>query len=225
MSASNPGAPLVVNPLISSLVLAPAGMAINQLIEDDPHLAGLVEPFTNKYLEIETSQPDITISVQFEPSRIRLSNLDSATLGLHPDAKVRAPAFVLVSMLARDARSRGLVNPKLELSGDIEFVQAVLRALQRADIRWSDLLGATLGDSLSGELTKLIEAGSDWTRQSKTRMRRNVEDYLKEEIGFVPSHFEAARFAEQLHDLRLHLDRITARAQELGGRVNKLISD
>jgi len=38
----------MVNPLIGTLALTPAEQAINLLIQDDPHLADLIEPFTGK---------------------------------------------------------------------------------------------------------------------------------------------------------------------------------
>ena len=215
----------MANPLFGILALTPVEQAINFLIQDDPHLADLIEPFASKSLEVETRQPAITFTVLFESGRIRLSSLESAMSDWHPDAKVRAPASALLSMLTADAGSRRLVNPELELSGDVEWIQALLRALHRADIQWRDLLGATLGDSLSSQLISLFEASSDWAGQSNTRLRRNLEDYLKEEIRVVPGHHEADRFAEQLHDLRLQLDRIAARAHALDERLSKLISD
>ena len=215
----------MVNPLIGTLALTPAEQAINFLIQDDPHLADLIEPFTGKFLEVETRQPAATFTVLFESGRIRLSSLEGAMTGVHPDAKVSAPASVLLSMLTADAGSRGLVNPELELSGDIEWIQALLRALHRSDIQWRDLLGAILGDSLSGQLISLVEAGSEWAGQSKIRLRRNLEDYLREEIRVVPGPHEADRFADQLHDLRLQLDRLAARAQVLDERLSKRISD
>lgn len=214
----------MVNPLIGTLALTPAEQAINFLIQDDPHLADLIEPFTGKILEVETRQPAATFTVLFESGRIRLSSLEGVMTGVHPDAKVIAPASVLLSMLSADAGSRGLVNPELELSGDVEWIQALLRALHRADIQWRDLLGAILGDSLSGQLVSLVEAGSEWAGQSNTRLRRNLEDYLREEIRVIPGPHEADRFADQLHDLRLQLDRLAARAQALDERLSKRIS-
>ena len=215
----------MINPLISTLALTPAEQAINFLIQDDPHLADLIEPFTGKSLEVETRQPAATFTVLFESGRIRLSSLEGAMTGVKPDAKVSATASALLSMLSADAGSRGLVNPELELSGDIEWIQALLRALHRADIQWRDLLGTTLGDDISGQLISLVEASSEWAGQSNTRLRRNLEDYLKEEIRVVPGEHETDRFTDQMHDLRLQLDRVAARAQALDERLNKRISD
>ena len=215
----------MINPLIGTLALTPAEQAINFLIQDDPHLADLIEPFTGKSLEVEIRQPAATFTVLFESGRIRLSSLEGAMTGVNSDAKVSPPASALLSMLSADAGSRGLVNPELELSGDVEWIQALLRALHRADIQWRDLLGTTLGDGISGQLISLVEASSEWAGQSNTRLRRNLEDYLKEEIRMVPGHHETDRFADQMHDLRLQLDRVAARAQALDERLNKRISD
>ena len=143
----------MVDPLFGILVLTPVEQAINYLIRDDPHLADLIKPFASKSLEVETRQPAISFTVLFESGRIRLSSLENAMTGAHPNAKVKAPASALLSTLTADAGSRRLVNPELELSGDVEWIQALLRALHRADIQWRDLLGATLGDSRSEEHT------------------------------------------------------------------------
>ena len=178
----------MVTPLFGILVLTPVEQAINYLIQDDPHLADLIKPFASKSLEVETSQPAISFTVLFESGRIRLSRLENAITGSHPDAKVKAPASALLSTLTADASSRRLVNPDLELSGDVEWIQALLRALYRADIQWRDLLGATLGDGLSGQLISSLEASSDWAGQSNTRLKRNLEDYVKEEVHLVPGH-------------------------------------
>ena len=215
----------MADPLFGILALTPVEQAINFLIQDDPHLADLIEPFASKSLEVETRQPAIKFTVLFESGRIRLSSLESGMTGSHPDAKVRAPASALLSMLTADAGSRRLVNPELELSGDVEWIQALLRALHRADIQWRDLLGATLGDSLSSQLISFFEASSDWAGQSKSRLRRSLEDYVKEEIRVAPGHHKTDRFADQLHDLRLQLDRIAARVQTLDERLRRRISD
>ena len=215
----------MANPLFGILALTPVEQAINFLILDDPHLADLIEPFASKSLEVETRQPAITFTVLFESGRIRLSSLESAMTGVNPDAKVKAPASALLSTLTADAGSRRLVNPELELSGDVEWIQALLRALHRADIQWQDLLGDTLGDSFSSQLISLFEASSDWAGQSNSRLRRSLEDYVKEEIRVAPGHHETGRFADQLHDLRLQLDRIAARVQALDERLRRRISD
>lgn len=212
-----------MNPLLGSLALAPLEQAFNFLIKEDPHLADLLEPFENKTVEVETRQPSLTVCVILERDRIRLSGQDASTLGIEADARINAPAGTLFSMLT--STTNALVNTDMQISGDIELVQDLLRALHKADIQWQDLAGSVFGDVISRHMQQLAEAGAEWSTQANTRIKRNLDDYLKEEARVVPHSLDTARFGEHVHDLRLQLDRLSARAQALNTRLNKLISD
>ena len=212
-----------MNPLLGSLALAPLEQAFNFLIKDDPHLADLLEPFENKTVEVKTRQPSLTVCVILERDRIRLSGLDAANMGIETDARIEAPVGTLLSILT--SKANALVNTELQISGDIELVQDLLRALHEADIQWQDLVGSVFGDVLSRHVQQLAEAGGEWRTQANTRIKRNLDDYLKEEASVLPHSLDTARFYEQVHDLRLQLDRLGARTQGLNARLDKLISD
>lgn len=212
-----------MNPLLGSLALAPLEQAFNFLIKEDPHLANLLAPFENKTIEVKTRQPSLTVCVIMERDRIRLSGLDAATMGVEANAGIEAPAGTLFAMLT--SRTNALVNTDMQISGDIELVQDLLRALHKADIQWQDLVGSVFGDVMSRHLQQIAEAGGEWRAQANTRTKRNLDDYLKEEARVVPHSLDTARFAEQVHHLRLQLDRLGARTQALNARLDKLISD
>lgn len=212
-----------MNPLLGSLALAPLEQAFNFLIKEDPHLANLLEPFETKTVEVKIRQPSITVCMFLEHDRIRLSSQSAATLGIEADASIEAPAGTLFSMLT--SRTNALVNTEMQISGDIELVQDLLRALHKADIQWQDLVGSVFGDVVSRHMQQLAEAGTEWRTQANARIKRNLDDYLKEEARVVPHSLDTARFAEQAHDLRLQLDRLSARTQALNARLDKLISD
>lgn len=212
-----------MNSLLGSLALAPLEQAFNFLIKEDPHLADLLSPFENKTVEVRTRQPSLTVCVILERGRIRLSGLDAATMGIEADACIEAPAGTLFSMLT--SKTKALVNTELQISGDIELVQDMLRALHKADIQWQDLVGSVFGDVVSRHMQQLAEAGGEWRAQANSRIKRNLDDYLKAEARILPHSLDAARFAEQVHDLRLQLDRLGARTQGLNARLDKLISD
>jgi len=101
----------------------------------------------------------------------------------------------------------------------------MLRALHKADIQWQDLIGSGFGDVVSRHMKQLAETGGEWRAQANTRITRNLDDYLTEEARVLPHSLDTARFAEQVHDLRLQLDRLSARTQGLNARLDKLISD
>ena len=212
-----------MNSLLGGLALAPLEQAFNFLIKEDPYLAGLLNRFENKTLEIQTRQPVLTVSVLLERDRIRLSSLDAGTLGVAADASISAPLSTLLSLLT--SRSQPLVNTDMQISGDIEFVQDLLGTLRKADIQWQDLAGSVFGDVVSRHMQQAATASADWSKQASTRIKRNVDDYLKEEVRIVPQNSETARFAEDVHELRLQVDRLSARTQALNARLDKLISN
>ena len=212
-----------MNSLLGGLALAPLEQAFNFLIKEDPYLAGLLNRFENKTLEVQTQQPALTISVLLERDRIRLSSLDAATLGIEPDARIAAPVSTLLAMLT--SKSQPLVNSDIQISGDIELVQDLLGTLRKADVQWQDLAGSVFGDVISRHMQQAVAAGAEWSAQANTRIKRNLDDYLKEEVRVVPHNSETARFAEDVHELRLQVDRLNARTQALNARLEKLISN
>ena len=211
-----------MNALLGSAMLWPAEALVNQLIRRDAHIQRKLNAFAGKNLGIHTRAPAMSLLVRFEPGGLRLSTLDAATLGVGEDAFVRGSAARLLALPWQQADSRALVDPEIEIGGDVQLVQDLFHLMTRLDIDWEDYLAPLLGDRLThgaGQVTDRIETV---LKDSRSRLRRNLEGYLKEERHLVPHRLEHEAFIETLAALRLQLDRAGARLDRLAARMDAL---
>jgi len=201
--------------MLTSLALWPAEQLLNQLIRSDEHLARQLLPFTGKCIEIRSRKPSLNIVMRIEADSVRLSGVDAHTLGISPDASIEGEASELLRLLLTDESIRPLANPELTISGDTEFFQQLYQCLHSLDLRWDDYLAPLLGDILTEQLQQAQKSTGNFVRDTGERMKRNVEDFLKEEVQLVPHEYAFEQFQHDLEALKLRLDRAEARAARI----------
>lgn len=217
-----------MNQFLGTLALLPVGKILNGLISRDPHIANQLKRFDNKIIEVVSRSPSLSITLCFDDGLVKLSAIDSDTLLLKPDAVISGKAADLLELLLSPAHSRALANTAISIRGDAALVQDLFNLLMELDIDWEDhlapLFGNTaIGDTITNEASKFASRAGDWSRDAGQSIRRNINDYLKEEIRAVPAREELNSFSDNLDQLRLHIDRATARAKQLQSRLGKLL--
>ena len=208
--------------LLGSVALWPLEQVLNQLISSDSYVAEQLAPFSGKDIEIITSSPRFNISLRFDSGQVRVSALDSTTLGIAADATLEGKAGDLLELLSLEASNRPLANPALRLSGDVQLINDLLHTLQALDIDWQDYLSPVLGDVITRQLGQFNDDARSWAQQANASLRRNIEDYLKEEKKVFPHRSQLEQFDEGLDQLKLKIDRLNARADHVRQRLNQL---
>jgi ubiquinone biosynthesis protein UbiJ len=211
--------------ILKSLALLPVEKILNQLLRNDPYLAAQLAPFDGKTIEVQSTAPTTAICCSIDRGAIRLSSLGSEYVGLHADAVIVGRAVDLVNMLFTDNSSRALANPAISISGDAVLVQELYGTIRKLDIRWQDYLAPFLGDVITNELEQVADSSHRWSKHASASVRRNIDDYLREETNLLPDRNEVAAFGDVLDRLKLDIDRIQARARLLNDRLDILLSD
>ena len=211
--------------ILKSLALLPVEKILNQLLRNDPYLAAQLAPFDGKTIEVQSTAPSTAICCSIDRGAIRLSSLGSEYVGLHADAVIVGRAVDLVNMLFTDNSSRALANPAISISGDAVLVQELYGTIRKLDIRWQDYLAPFLGDVITNELEQVADSSHRWSKHASASVRRNIDDYLREETNLLPDRNEVAAFGDVLDRLKLDIDRIQARARLLNDRLDILLSD
>jgi len=211
--------------ILKSLALLPVEKILNQLLRNDPYLAAQLAPFDGKTIEVQSTAPTTAICCSVDRGTIRLSSLGSEYVGLHADAVIVGRAVDLVNMLFTDNSSRALANPAISISGDAVLVQELYGTMRKLDIRWQDYLAPFLGDVITNELEQVADGSRRWSKHASASVRRNIDDYLREETNLLPDRNEVAAFGDVLDRLKLDIDRIQARARLLNDRLDILLSD
>ena len=200
-----------MTPLLGTAVLWPLQQLVNHAIQADAHIASQLRGFSGKCLALQTRKPSLSLLIRFECDGLHLTALDADTVGIDPDAWIRADAGHLLSLLGQSAGSRALADPNLEIGGDTGFVQNLFQLSSRLDVEWEDYLAPLLGDSLTHQAGRVADSFTQLLSESRSRLSSSLEDYLKEEKQWVPHQVERTLFEDGLDSLKLQLDRMSAR--------------
>ena len=212
-----------MNQFLGSLALLPIEKVLNAIISRDKHIAKRLSAFDSKCIEVVSNRPSFSLSIRFEDGTIRLSAIDSQTLGIIADATISGRAESLLGLLAKKADQRAMADSAIDISGDAALVHDLQMTIESLDIDWQDYLAPILGDVLSNELGEAEQSARAWSKSAGANMQRSVRDYLSEEARLVPSELEVDSFSNRLDQLRLSIDRVAAKTELLKRRYSLLI--
>jgi|TARA_B110000263_G_C15270452_1_gene493219 ubiquinone biosynthesis protein UbiJ len=211
-----------LNQFLGSLALLPVEKILNAIVRRDPHIAKKLVAFDSKCIEVVSLRPDFSVSIRFEDDTIKLSAIDTQTLGIQADATITGNAENLLSLLTKKSDQRALADAAIDISGDATLVKDLHVTIESLDVDWQDYLAPILGDVLSNELGEIQSNARDWSKSTGTSMHRSVRDYLSEEARLVPSELEVDSFSNRLDQLRLSIDRVAAKTELLKRRYSLL---
>ena len=211
-----------MNQFLGSLALLPVEKILNAIVRRDPHIAKKLVAFDSKCIEVVSLRPDFSVSIRFEDDTIKLSAIDTQTLGIQADATITGNAENLLGLLTKKSDQRALADAAIDISGDATLVQDLYVTIESLDVDWQDYLAPILGDVLSNELGEIQSNARDWSKSTGTSMHRDVRDYLSEEARLVPSELEVDSFSNRLDQLRLSIDRVAAKTELLKRRYSLL---
>ena len=211
-----------MNQFLGSLALLPVEKILNAIVRRDPHIAKKLVAFDSKCIEVVSLRPDFSVSIRFEDDTIKLSAIDTQTLGIQADATITGNAENLLSLLTKKSDQRAMADAAIDISGDATLVQDLHVTIESLDVDWQDYLAPILGDVLSNELGEIQSNARDWSKSTGTSMHRDVRDYLSEEARLVPSELEVDSFSNRLDQLRLSIDRVAAKTELLKRRYSLL---
>lgn len=211
-----------MNQFIGMLALLPIEKIINGLVSHDPHIKARLRSFDGKAIKVLSQSPDFSICLLFDEGELKLSAIDSSTLMLEVDATISGKAEDLLQLLLSRPQQRALANPAISISGDAILVQELYDVVSSMDLDWEDYLAPVLGDIVSNEVGKFSREAKNFSQQAGTKLQRNLHDYLVEETRVVPAGEELDSFNNDLDQLRLNIDRASARAAQISSRLEKL---
>lgn len=211
-----------MNQFLGSLALLPVERVLNAIVARDGHIAKKLSAFDSRCVEVVSTRPSFSLSIRFEDETIKLSAIDSQTLGIVADATISGTAENLLSLLSKKPDQRAMADAAIDISGDAALIHDLQMTIESLDIDWQDYLAPILGDVLSNELGEAEQSARAWSKSASSTLQRNVRDYLSEEARLVPSELEVDSFSNRLDQLRLSIDRVDAKTELLKRRYSLL---
>ena len=193
--------------MLSGALLRAAERSIAAALARDPVTARRIDALAGKRILVSSRQPDWQLWLMPAPGTIKLTTNSDAPA----DVELHAPASLLARLLVSSDRKAVLQDPDVELLGDSQVLIALQNALADLQLDGEAELARWLGPVAGHAIGSALRRSHQWGRDSRASLRQTLAEYLTEESRQLVGQTEARARAEQLHDLRLQLDRLEAR--------------
>ena len=193
--------------MLSGALLRAAERSIAAALARDTVTARRISALAGKRILISSRQPDWQLWLMPAHGTINLSTSSDAPA----DVELHAPASLLARLLVSSDRKAVLQDPDVELLGDSQVLIALQNALADLQLDGEAELARWLGPVAGHAIGSALRRSHQWGRDSRASLRQTLAEYLTEESRQLVGQAEARARAEQLHDLRLQLDRLEAR--------------
>lgn len=197
--------------MLTRAMLGAAERSLQLALERDPLTASRLAALQNKTVLVQGRNPDWQLYLQPGPNGISLTT-DSI---LEPDCTLSAPSSMLAKLLISDQRQRLLQDPELHLSGDSQVLVSLQNTMADLHLDGEAELSRWVGPVPAHAVAQVARKSWAWGDGARQTLGRSLAEYLTEESGQLVGNAEAQVSADQLYQLRLDLDRLEARVQQL----------
>jgi ubiquinone biosynthesis protein UbiJ len=197
--------------MLRAALLAGAERGLNRVLRLDPTALPRLARLSGRIIEIDCTVPAWRLFVLADGEGLRLAE----NWGSEPDCRLRTSAASLLRLVTSRNKTAILHGPDVEIEGDSALLMSFAEVLQDLELDWEYEVSRWLGPVGTQLLSTGLREQTVWARQGAESLRQDFADYLSEESRTFVGMAEAeARFAE-LDRLKLALDRLEARVEQL----------
>lgn len=168
-------------------------------------------------IQVMANYPDSALAdEQDDSSEVHYSSKNDGTV----DATIHGSPMALIRLSTSDNAGASMLESDVEIDGDMRVAEKFSAILKEVDIDWEELLSKLVGDIIAHQAGQVVRSGSDWFSQSIEAMKLNTSEYLSEEIKVTPADAEINYYMDQVDDLRMDIDRLEARVNNIKTNLN-----
>ena len=192
--------------------------AINDALRYDPATRQRLVAHKGRVLAIECRQPPVNAYFLFTADGVEIYDSCETTI----DATIRAGAIGLLRQLAAERPDIAPAGGEVQVAGDAQLVQELVRIARDIDIDWEEPLARIVGDIAARQVGDLLRGAASFLKRATTSLRRDGEDFMRHELALFPSKQAMREFLRDIDELRLDTDRAAARVAALRARIDRL---
>ncbi|WP_022963647.1 ubiquinone biosynthesis accessory factor UbiJ [Halopseudomonas pelagia] len=197
--------------MLTRALLSGVQRSLAAALARDPLTARRLAQLDGKVILIRAREPDWLLFIVPGSQGVQLlASSDRA-----PDCTLSAPSALLAQLMVSEQRQQLLQNPAVQLSGDSQVLVSLQNALTGLQLDGEAELARWIGPVAGHTLANMLRTGREWGSQAHSSLGRSLSEYLTEESRQLVGNAEARVSADQLHQLRLDLDRLEARLARL----------
>lgn len=188
-------------------ILTPLELAIKQLVRTDPVARRRLQGLQGKVIAVVLSSPSVTFYLLPVADGVEFSFSD------HQADCTLAGSWIDFLEVAEDEHR--LFSSKIVVQGDHQLAAELKSILTQLDIDWEGLMASHIGDLPAHQLAKLFTSSRNYAEKTSSLLFEDLSDYLHEELRIAPAKPELQQFYSAVDELRLRVDRLQARTQQL----------
>lgn len=196
--------------MVSQALCLPWETAINAALRYDPATLMALESQSGKLVCLDiTGIRCVYIRLVSEGVQLSLTN--------HADVDVtlrgRFSDFVPVA-LATD-KAAALMSSAVVVEGDTALATDLSHWVNRLDIDWEAMITPITSGLVAHQIGQGVRGLMSWGQQTAQTMAMAAQDYVEDEVAWVTPAPLLALFSQDVDEVRLRVDRLTARIEQL----------
>jgi len=200
---------MALDPGIHVALCAAIETAINSALRYDPGSHYALARLHGKVLAVELTQPSLNFYFSPEADGVRIQSTFDGELS----TRIKGSPMALLA-LTKSTRLN-LADSGVEAFGDTGLLIELQGIIKNLDIDWEEAVSSVIGDIAGHQLGNGIHALKQWAKGRKQTFERLLGEFVTEEIRASPNKNELEQFYQQVDELRLGLDRASAKVAQL----------
>lgn len=191
----------------STVWLTPLEQGLNGYLKLDPAWSDWLKPLHRKTLAIVLRPMKLRVLCHMGSTGIRLSMDES----LVADAQIEALPSTFLAYVYTKQQNTLLADGRLQVSGDLQVIQAFEDLMQRVKPDWEALLAEKLGDVWAYRVGQGIKRSCETINKGGKLIGQQLSEYLQDELKLLPAKALLTDFYEQVDEVREQSDRLEAK--------------
>jgi ubiquinone biosynthesis protein UbiJ len=201
----------LISPTVHTAGVSALELALNRALELDPAASRKLDTLQGQIFLLRCTSPELDFYLQPESGRISLMGYWDGEI----TTAITGQASDFAELAGAVDPTAALINGNLALEGDSASLIEFQKILSSLDMDWEAPLVRTFGDVAGHQLAQGLRGLFSWGRQASSGFSRQLEEFIVEEARLTPSRQEVEDFYQDLEDLKLRVDRMTAKLKKL----------
>ena len=204
-----------MDPMLSTAALASAEKIIQRALEYDPSSRIALSKLVPNVLAIQVTAPEFKIFIVPDEKGIKLLGHYEGEI----TTQLQGPLFALISLVKSERLN--LKDTNVALVGSTSFMSELQKIFKNIDIDWEEILSQVFGDIIGHQGAEMIRSKLNWSKDRVSNIQRLTSEFLTEELRVLPSAPELNFFNSQVDELKLGVDRVQARIEQLLSHIER----
>lgn len=206
---------MIVSPTLHTAGLAGLEFAINQALTLDPATQIKLSQLNGHVFHLQFTAPRLDFYLIPGGKEIRLCG----TYEDKANTTLSGSAGEFLKLATASDPANALINGELALHGDSNALIELQKIGQQLELDWEAPLANLFGDVIGHQLGNTLRQGFTFAGQVFTNLKRQTEEYIKEESELLPPRWQVEDFYQNISHVKMRTERLEARINKLRQQI------